>query len=72
MLAGEALCATQLLAPCPTLNTLCIYNPNLPCIPAPGFPLNYPRPTDVDLTMPPPQASMPNPCAGVPANPWCP
>jgi hypothetical protein len=70
-LAAEALCDTQLLAPCPTLNTLCDYNPNLPCIPAPAFPLNYPRPGTIQLSMPPAQPTMPDPCSGVPANAWC-
>jgi hypothetical protein len=55
LLAAEALCATQLLAPCPNL---------------PGF--GYPRTTGVNLSMPPPQPSMANPCAGAPSNPWCP
>jgi hypothetical protein len=55
VLAAEALCATQLLAPCPNL---------------PGF--GYPRTTGVSLSMPPPQQSMANPCAGAPRNPWCP
>jgi hypothetical protein len=32
---------------------------------------SYPRATHIVLTLPPPQAAMPNPCAGVPANPWC-
>jgi hypothetical protein len=33
----------------------------------------YPQPAQsFKLTMPPPQPTMPNPCAGVPANPWCP
>jgi hypothetical protein len=32
---------------------------------------NYPRPTNVSLQLPAPQKTMPNPCAGVPANPWC-
>ena len=54
-LAAEALCATQLVAPCPNL---------------PGA--NYPRTTQVQISMPPPQPSMPDPCAGVPSNPWCP
>ena len=40
-----------------------------PCPTLPGA--NYPRATTVTLHMPPPQATMPNPCAGVPANPWC-
>jgi hypothetical protein len=54
-LAAEALCATQLLAPCPT-------NPAA----------DYPRPTRVKLHMPPPQPTMPDPCSGLPSNPWCP
>ena len=56
LLAGEAECATQLLAPCP------------------GVPLvtDYPRAGTFTLSLPPAQPSMPNPCAGVPANPWCP
>jgi hypothetical protein len=33
----------------------------------------YPQPARVfKLRMPPRQPTMPNPCAGVPANPWCP
>jgi len=32
---------------------------------------NYKKPTDIQLKMPPSQQTMPNPCAGVPANPWC-
>jgi len=71
VLGSQALCDTQLVAPCPTLNTLCVYNPNLPCIPAPGFPVNYPRPGTILLSMPPAQTSMANPCAGVPSNAWC-
>ena len=54
LLAAEALCATQLLFPCPSLPAA-----------------SYPRPGEVVLSMPPPQPTMPNPCAGVPANPWC-
>jgi hypothetical protein len=72
VLAAEALCDTQLVAPCPTLNTLCIYNASLPCIPAPAFPLNYPRPGTIALSMPPAQTTMSNPCSGAPANAWCP
>jgi hypothetical protein len=53
-LVGEALCATQLLFPCPS-------NPAA----------NYPRPTKVKLHMAPAQPTMPDPCTGVPANPWC-
>jgi hypothetical protein len=57
-LVFEAECASQLLAQCP-------YTP------APG--LNFPRASaSFTLKMPPPQPTMPNPCAGVPVNPWCP
>jgi len=31
----------------------------------------YPRSSEVKLMPLPPQRTMPNPCAGVPANPWC-
>jgi hypothetical protein len=57
-LAAEALCDTQLVAPCPGV---------------PGV-TGYPRPTGTHLSMPPHSLTptMPNPCAGVPANPWCP
>ncbi|MDQ1688788.1 MAG: hypothetical protein QOK42_1763 [Frankiaceae bacterium] len=40
------------------------------CPNAPGA--TYPRTTTVSLHLPPAQLSMPNPCAGVPTNPWCP
>lgn len=33
---------------------------------------HYPYATDVNVSLPPAQATMPNPCAGVPANAWCP
>jgi len=33
---------------------------------------SYPRQTKVVMAPLPVQATMPNPCAGVPANPWCP
>jgi len=35
-------------------------------------PTNYPQTTKIKLLPLPPQTTMPNPCAGVPANPWCP
>jgi hypothetical protein len=39
----------------------------------PSLPVaNYPRTTQVVMPPMPAQASMPNPCAGVPKNPWCP
>ena len=41
-----------------------------PCPPKPGF--DYPRSTSVTLPPLAQQRTMPDPCAGVPANPWCP
>ncbi|HKT82419.1 MAG TPA: hypothetical protein VJQ84_01135, partial [Solirubrobacterales bacterium] len=59
VLVGEALCATQLVFPCPSVPQ--------------GVPAYYPRPdASFSLSMAPAQPSMPNPCAGVPRNPWCP
>jgi hypothetical protein len=40
------------------------------CPPSPG--MDYPRTTKVVMHPLPTQRSMPNPCAGVPTNPWCP
>jgi len=41
--------------------------------PCPDTPLtHYPQTSRVTLHMSPPQPTMPNPCKGVPANPWCP
>ena len=40
-----------------------------PCPPLPGE--EYPRSSEVKLMPLPTQRTMPNPCAGVPANPWC-
>jgi hypothetical protein len=57
VLAAEALCATQLVFPCP------------------GLPdASYPRPAaQFSLPLVPSNLpSMPNPCADVPRNPWCP
>ena len=57
VLAAEVLCDTQLVFPCPGL---------------PGA--SYPRPA-ARFPLPPVPAnlpSMPDPCAGVPRNPWCP
>jgi hypothetical protein len=56
MLAAQAACAGQLFGPCPTLPVA-----------------NYPRP-DAKFSLPPVPsnlATMPNPCADVPKNPWC-
>jgi hypothetical protein len=40
-----------------------------PCPPVPG--MIYPQQTQVQMLPLAPQATMPNPCAGAPANPWC-
>ena len=56
VLAAEALCATQLVSPCPGLPGASYPRP------AAQFPLP-PVPSDLP--------SMPEPCAGVPKNPWC-
>jgi hypothetical protein len=70
-LTAQAECDSQLLAPCPTLETLCQTTP-LPCIPVPTS-FDYPRAAaQFPLTMPGAQTTMPDPCAGVPANAWCP
>jgi hypothetical protein len=56
VLAGQAACDSQLLAECPS---------------APGE--EYPRFANEVKTLPlPEEATMPNPCEGVPYNPWCP
>jgi hypothetical protein len=55
-LAIQAACAAHLLLPC---------SPN-----SPG--MSYPGTTKVKLKPLHKQATMPNPCAGVPSNPWCP
>jgi hypothetical protein len=39
------------------------------CPAGPG--ISYPKPTTISLKLPPAQRTMPNPCAGVPADPWC-
>ena len=48
---------------------LCASELLAPCPPKPG--MSYPRQTAVVLPALAPQTTMPNPCAGVPANPWC-
>ena len=53
-----------------TAEVLCATQLLAPCPDLPGA--SYPRATTVVLKPAPPQASMPDPCAGVPANPWCP
>jgi hypothetical protein len=71
----EAECASQLLAPCPTVQAAtCSMIPSpCPLPPSPPIGANYPRPDPrFSLHMPAAQMSMPNPCINVPANPWCP
>ena len=48
---------------------LCATQLLAPCPPAPG--MSYPRQTSVPMPHVPAQKTMPNPCRGVPANPWC-
>jgi hypothetical protein len=57
-LGAQVACDTQLLGSCPL----------------PAQAATYPRadPTKIKLAMPPPQTTMPNPCADVPRNAWCP
>jgi hypothetical protein len=57
VLATEASCAGQLLGPCPVV----------------PFSTNYPRPSAKFALpgLPANLPTMPNPCAGVPPNPWC-
>ncbi len=57
VLGPQVVCASQIVGPCPNVPSLTSY-PR----PAPQFPL-----PPVPSTLP----SMPNPCSGVPKNPWC-
>ena len=53
-----------------TSELLCATQLVFPC---PGLPdAHYPRTTQVRLMPVPPEPAMPDPCVGVPANPWCP
>ncbi|HEU4362021.1 MAG TPA: hypothetical protein VFR27_10995 [Mycobacterium sp.] len=56
ILGLQLACNTQELGPCP----------------GGGSYANYPRETQVEMVPLAPQPSMPNPCLGVPLNPWCP
>ncbi len=58
-LAGQLVCASGLL------------DMGYPGFQCPG-PANYPQRTQVRMSGIEPQPSMPDPCAGVPTNPWCP
>jgi hypothetical protein len=65
LLIGEALCDSNFLQQASSSLPAC----SLP----PATPANYPQPTNVVMKpLPAHLATMPNPCAGVPANPWCP
>jgi hypothetical protein len=58
LLVTEVACDSQLL---------------FPCAPPPGVPASYPQTTAVTVkALPKTLRTMPNPCAGVPVNPWCP
>jgi hypothetical protein len=61
--AGAALGSTL------TAQVICATEVFGACPPKPGN--DYPRRTKVVLPALTPQVSMPNPCDGVPANPWC-
>jgi len=52
-----------------TSQLLCASELLAPCPPKPG--MSYPRLTQLVLPALTAQPTMPNPCAGVPANPWC-
>jgi hypothetical protein len=41
------------------------------CAPPTGVPAQYPQTTNVKLKALPTEQTMPDPCAGVPTNPWC-
>ena len=52
-----------------TQQQICASEIFAPCPPKPG--MSYPRQTAVVLPTLAPQPTMPNPCAGVPTDPWC-
>jgi hypothetical protein len=62
--AGAALTSTL------TAQAICAAELLAPCPPKPG--MDYPRSSTVTLRPLPPQTTMPDACAGVPTNPWCP
>jgi hypothetical protein len=65
-------CGIPNASPDPVLGAqlICASQLLAPCPALPGA--TYPRTTTVTLHLPPAQTTMPNPCAGVPTNPWCP
>jgi hypothetical protein len=56
ILGLQLACNTQVFGTCPDASSYA----------------NYPQRTGVQMLPLPPQPSMPNPCLGVPQNPWCP
>jgi hypothetical protein len=52
-----------------TAQVICATEAFGPCPPSPG--MSYPRTTNVQMLPLPRQPSMPDPCRGVPSNPWC-
>ena len=56
ILSLQLVCNTQIFGGCPDSTSYA----------------NYPQRTGVQMLPLPPQPSMPNPCLGVPRNPWCP
>lgn len=84
-LGFQLACATQLLGPCTGIGAvnvlaqlttlLDLLHASTLSLNAPGTssePANYPLSTQPAAPYPAPQPTMPNPCNGVPANPWCP
>jgi len=53
-----------------TVELICATQAFGPCTGTPGNP-GYPQTTQVKLLPLPPQQTMPDPCEGVPSNPWC-
>jgi len=80
ILGAQVLCATGYLGPCdgtvaPALPKLAQLAAAVHATLAPmraSAPARYPQQTTVSAPRPPMQPSLPNPCATVPANPWCP
>jgi hypothetical protein len=67
---GERNRGAALLSP-PALQAMCASQALFACTRLPGNP-GYPQRSRVQLMALPAQPSMPDPCRGVPNNPWCP
>jgi hypothetical protein len=80
IVGAEVVCATGYLGPCdgtvaPAIPKLAALAAAVHATPAPvraSAPARYPQQTTVSAPRPPTQPSLANPCARVPANPWCP